>query len=118
MSRHRVSGRSDYAAFIDNGIPSTGLFTGADDIKTAEEVMLFGGTEGIIHDPNYHTPRDDLSNVNTTALGINVKAIAYATGTLAYDTSMVNGKTSPGKSGKEKKAKKVKPNVTINRAAA
>ncbi|WP_425310473.1 M28 family peptidase [Ammonicoccus fulvus] len=115
------SGRSDYAAFIENGIASTGLFTGADDIKTAEEVALFGGREGILMDPNYHTAGDDLSNVNTTALGINVKAIAYATGTLAYDTSMVNGKTSPGKSGKEKKAKKakkVKPNVTINRAAA
>ena len=112
------SGRSDYAAFIENGIASTGLFTGADDIKTAEEAALFGGTEGILMDPNYHTAEDDISNVNQTALGINVKAIAYATGTLAYDTSMVNGKTSSGKSGKEKKAKKVKPNVEINRKAA
>lgn len=94
------SGRSDYAAFIENGIASTGLFTGADDVKTAEEVAMFGGTAGIIHDPNYHTPADDLSNVNVTALGINVKAIGYATGLLAYDTSGINGVTSRGKSGK------------------
>lgn len=31
------SGRSDYQAFIDNGIPSGGLFTGAEGIKTEEE---------------------------------------------------------------------------------
>ena len=70
------SGRSDYQAFILNGVPASGLFTGADDIKTEEEVALFGGTAGITHDPNYHSPGDDLSNVNRTALGIMTKAIA------------------------------------------
>jgi len=79
------SGRSDYQGFIDAGIPASGLFTGADDVKTEEEVALFGGTAGITHDPNYHSPADDLSNVNRTALGINVKAIAYATWSLAQD---------------------------------
>ena len=49
------SGRSDYQAFILNGVPASGLFTGADDVKTAEEVALFGGTAGITHDPNYHS---------------------------------------------------------------
>ena len=28
------SGRSDYQAFIENGIPASGLFTGADGVKT------------------------------------------------------------------------------------
>ena len=93
------SGRSDYAAFIEHGIASSGLFTGADGSKTAKEVAMFGGTEGIQYDPNYHTPADDLSNVSMEALGIMTGAIAHATGTLAYDTSMVNGKTSAGKSG-------------------
>ena len=96
------SGRSDYQAFIAAGIPSTGLFTGADGVKTAEQVEMFGGTEGVIYDPNYHTPADDLDNVDATALGIMTKAIAYATGVFAYDTSMVNGEKSPGKSGKAK----------------
>src|SRR5699024_5937646 len=49
------SGRSDYQAFIVNDIPASGLFTGADGTKTPAEVELFGGTAGIIYDPNYHS---------------------------------------------------------------
>lgn len=83
--------RSDYNAFILAGIPASGLFTGADDVKTAEQVALFGGTEGIIMDPNYHTPADDISNINTEALGIMLGAMASVTASLANDTSAVNG---------------------------
>ncbi|MDO5740420.1 MAG: M28 family peptidase [Ornithinimicrobium sp.] len=93
------SGRSDYQAFITNGIPASGLFTGADDTKTAEEVALFGGIAGITHDPNYHSPGDDLSNVNAEALDIMSDAIAVATLSLAQDTSTINGERSAGKSG-------------------
>lgn len=90
------SGRSDYQGFILAGVPASGLFTGADGLKTAEEVDLFGGTEGIRYDPNYHTPQDDLANVDARALGIMTKAIAFATLTLARDTSAVNGVSGPG----------------------
>ena len=34
------SGRSDYQAFINNGIPAGGLFTGAEGIKTAEQAAV------------------------------------------------------------------------------
>ena len=40
-------GRSDYKPFIDAGIPAGGLFTGAEDIKTQEEAVLFGGQAGV-----------------------------------------------------------------------
>jgi Zn-dependent M28 family amino/carboxypeptidase len=93
------SGRSDYQAFILAGVPASGLFTGADGVKTAEQVELFGGQEGVIYDPNYHTPEDDITNVDVEALEIMSKAIAHATITLAYDTSAINGKAAPGKSG-------------------
>jgi Zn-dependent M28 family amino/carboxypeptidase len=93
------SGRSDYQPFILAGVPASGLFTGADGVKTEEQVELFGGTAGILYDPNYHTPEDDISNVDVEALEIMSKAIAHATITLAYDTTAVNGKTAPGKSG-------------------
>ena len=73
------SGRSDYQAFIANGIPASGLFTGADGTKTPEEVALFGGTAGVIYDPNYHTARDNLANVNREALDIMSDAIGVAT---------------------------------------
>lgn len=93
------SGRSDYQAFILNGVPASGLFTGADDVKTAEEVALFGGTAGITHDPNYHSAGDDITNVNRTALGIMAKAVGYAAYSLAWDTSAINGVEGPGGKG-------------------
>ncbi len=40
------SGRSDYQAFIEAGIPSGGLFTGAEVVKTAEQAAIWGGTAG------------------------------------------------------------------------
>ena len=96
----QFSGRSDYQAFIENGIPASGLFTGADGVKTPQEAKLFGGTAGITYDPNYHTAGDNLGNVNRRALDIMSDAIAHATITLAQDTSDINGKRSAGKSGK------------------
>lgn len=94
------SGRSDYQAFITNGIPASGLFTGADGRKTAEEVELFGGTAGLQYDPNYHTALDDITNVDVEALGIMSSAIGAAVISLAQDTSEINGERSAGNSGK------------------
>lgn len=85
------SGRSDYQAFIINGIPASGLFTGADEVKTEEDAATFGGTAGELLDPNYHTPADDLSNVSQEALDIMAPAIGHATQALAESTETVNG---------------------------
>ncbi|AEG45618.1 M20/M25/M40 family metallo-hydrolase [Isoptericola variabilis] len=85
------SGRSDYQAFINNGIPASGLFTGADGIKTEEEAAIFGGTAGIRLDPNYHTPADDITNVDKTALDIMSRAIGHAAQKLAWSTEAING---------------------------
>jgi Zn-dependent M28 family amino/carboxypeptidase len=71
-------GRSDYQAFIDNGIPAGGLFTGAEENKTEEEVAMFGGVAGIATDPNYHGAGDNVSNLNMTAFTVNAKGIAHA----------------------------------------
>ncbi|KAL8870005.1 MAG: hypothetical protein Q9174_003847 [Haloplaca sp. 1 TL-2023] len=73
-------GRSDYAAFQDVGIPAGGLFTGAEGIKTEEEVALFGGRAGVAYDKNYHGPGDNVSNLNFDAFIQNAKAIAHAVG--------------------------------------
>lgn len=69
-------GRSDYQAFADNGVASGGLFTGADEIKTAEQVELFGGVANITLDPNYHSALDNYDNLNFTAFTTMAKAIA------------------------------------------
>ncbi|MBM7807399.1 Zn-dependent M28 family amino/carboxypeptidase [Geodermatophilus bullaregiensis] len=87
------SGRSDYQAFILAGIPSGGLFTGAEGIKTPEQAADYGGTAGTAYDPNYHQAGDTIGNVDRDALDQNSDAIAYAVLTLAYDTARVNGVT-------------------------
>ncbi len=84
------SGRSDYQAFIENGVAAGGLFTGADGTKTADEVELFGGRAGITYDPNYHSDKDTLANVNRRALNIMSNAIAHMTITLGRSTRIID----------------------------
>ena len=56
-------GRSDYAAFMDHGIPSGGIFTGADAIKTTKQAEKFGGVSGIPLDPCYHQDCDRVEKI-------------------------------------------------------
>ncbi len=77
-SAAEFDGRSDYAPFIDNGIAGGGTFTGAEELKTAEEALMFGGKAGEPFDPNYHLEKDDLPNVSKTAFLLNSRAIAHA----------------------------------------
>ncbi|HKJ56314.1 MAG TPA: M28 family peptidase [Nitriliruptoraceae bacterium] len=85
------SGRSDYQAFINNGIPSSGLFTGAEVIKTPEQAAIWGGTAGDQFDPCYHLACDTYDNNSNAALAANSGAVAHAVLTLSYSTEAVNG---------------------------
>ncbi|KAK1570111.1 peptidase family M28 [Colletotrichum navitas] len=76
-------GRSDYDAFIRNGIPGGGIATGAEGVKTKEEAKLFGGKAGDWYDPCYHQLCDDVSNVNLTAWEINTKLVSHSVATYA-----------------------------------
>jgi Zn-dependent M28 family amino/carboxypeptidase len=91
----QFSGRSDYQAFINSGIPSSGLFTGAEQIKTEEQEAIWGGTAGEQFDPCYHQACDTYANNNDHALEVNSDAVAFAVMTFAYSTEAVNG--VPGK---------------------
>ncbi|HET6693726.1 MAG TPA: M28 family peptidase, partial [Pedococcus sp.] len=95
----QFSGRSDYQAFIVNGVPASGLFTGAEGLKTPAQEALFGGTAEVAYDSNYHSSGDDIDNVNVEALDINSDAIAHAALTLAQSTATINGARSAGTSG-------------------
>lgn len=90
------SGRSDYGPFIARGIPSGGLFTGAENIKTAEEAALWGGTAGVAYDPCYHRACDTFANNNDMALDVNADAVAYAVLSYAMSTQDVNGQRGKG----------------------
>src|SRR5918997_1111402 len=72
------SGRSDYQAFIEAGIPSAGLFTGAEVPKTAEQAAIWGGTAGAAFDPCYHVACDTIGNLNDAAFEVNSDLIAFA----------------------------------------
>jgi Zn-dependent M28 family amino/carboxypeptidase len=85
------SGRSDYQVFILLGIPSSGLFTGAEGIKTEEQAGIWGGTAGEQYDPCYHLACDTFDNVGVEQLEVNIDAVAYAVFNLAATTEAVNG---------------------------
>ena len=103
------SGRSDYGPFIAVGIPSGGLFTGAEGIKTEQQAQWYGGVAGQAYDPCYHQACDSLTpvqdgadadlyaqlgaayaltgNVNKFALRHNAAAAGFTMATFAEDTS-------------------------------
>jgi Zn-dependent M28 family amino/carboxypeptidase len=96
----QISFRSDYAGFFYAGVPFGGLFTGAEGVKTAEEVEIYGGVEGEWYDPCYHRACDDIDNLSTEVFDLNLDAIAFSTLTYAYSTESVNGEVGvpvPGK---------------------
>ncbi|MEU5842338.1 M20/M25/M40 family metallo-hydrolase [Rhodococcus sp. NPDC047139] len=76
-------GRSDYGPFVAFGIPAGGVFTGAEDVKTAEQAAEWGGTADEPFDPNYHTPEDTLADIDRDALAAAASSVAYGTGVYA-----------------------------------
>ena len=91
------SGRSDYGPFIAPavGIPSGGLFTGAEGIKTAQEAEIWGGTAGQQYDPCYHIACDTFANNNNHALDVNSDAVAYAVALFAMRDFNLNPLVDP-----------------------
>jgi Zn-dependent M28 family amino/carboxypeptidase len=84
-------GRSDYGEFILNGIPSGGLFTGAEMVKTEDQADKWGGIAGEAFDKCYHQACDNLGNVDRVALDRNSDAIAFVLGSYAISTEDING---------------------------
>ncbi|WP_444962651.1 M28 family peptidase [Nocardiopsis sp. M1B1] len=86
-----LSGRSDYQAFMTAGIPSGGLFSGADGVKTEEQVEWYGGTAGEQFDPYYHTADDTMENINWDSVAELSAAGAHGVEFFAESTLPVNG---------------------------
>lgn len=81
-------GRSDYGPFLEHGIPSGGLFTGAEHVKTEKEAELFGGYVGVPYDPCYHRACDTLTNLNLKVMKQNVEAIGVVVHRLALEKDL------------------------------
>ena len=98
-------GRSDYGPFIDNGVPSGGLFTGAEGVKTAAEAREYGGLAGVAYDPCYHQACDDRDNISNKAINEMSDAAAHVLYVLAQNTGLVQDKAKMKKSATKAKIK-------------
>lgn len=86
---HREFGESsDYAAFVELGIPSSGIFTGAD----AET------------DPCYHLECDTINNIHWGALTLNTKTAGRAAAQLALSLKGVPPRDKTSANPKSKRA--------------
>ncbi|MGA2826683.1 MAG: M28 family peptidase [Streptosporangiaceae bacterium] len=80
---------SDYAAFIDAGIPAGGVWSGDRKNKSGKQARRWGGRPGEPFDPHYHTRRDRLDQLNRTALDRFTRAVA---GTVAHFAVSIDGR--------------------------
>jgi Zn-dependent M28 family amino/carboxypeptidase len=76
-------GSSDDLPFAEAGIPTSGLFSGHNTLKSSEQAELFGGDAGMPLDPCYHLACDTLDNIDPVVLGQMARAAAWVTGYLA-----------------------------------
>ena len=82
---------TDYSPFLAAGVPIGGLTTGSSQRKTEVQARLWGGQAGIAFDPNYHTPRDTIDNIDREALSVMGPAVAFGVATYAQSVEGVNG---------------------------
>jgi aminopeptidase S len=64
VEEESLGGSSDHAAFAGAGIPVGGLFTGADELKSADFAQRFGGQAGRSFDSCYHKSCDTVANID------------------------------------------------------
>ena len=76
-------GASDQLPFDQALITTGGLFSGANERKTAEQAAIFGGIADAPGDACYHLACDTLDNVDPLLLGQMTRVAAWVTGALA-----------------------------------
>lgn len=80
---------SDSTPFALADIPVGGLFTGANEEKTNQDALLFGGNPGEPRDACYHQDCDTTTNISDAVLEEMIDAIGFVTLSLAQDASAV-----------------------------
>ncbi len=86
-----LSRTTDYGPFLAAGVPVGGLTAGSSQRKTEVQARLWGGRAGVAFDPNYHTGRDTVDNIDRQALSVMGQAAAFAVVTYAQSVEGVNG---------------------------
>jgi Zn-dependent M28 family amino/carboxypeptidase len=77
-----VGPQSDHYAFEQALVPVGGLFSGANEPKTAAEAVLFGGDGNAPRDACYHLACDTADNIDPVLLEQLARAAAWVTGVL------------------------------------
>jgi Zn-dependent M28 family amino/carboxypeptidase len=77
-----LDGRSDHGPFRDEGVPTGGLFSGAEGTKSEGQQEAFGGEAGAPFDACYHRACDDIDNLSEDSLDTLSDAAAHATAVL------------------------------------
>ncbi len=75
---------SDSWWFVDLGIPTGHIFSGAFGAKSSDEAIDFGGQQGQDYDPCYHAPCDDTEHIDVDLYEQLAQASAHAIGELAW----------------------------------
>lgn len=83
--RTDIGSSSDHVAFDGAGIPTGGIFSGASEIKTAQQAEAFGGTTGEALDACYHLACDTAANVDVDHVA------AFAGAALALLVALASG---------------------------
>jgi Zn-dependent M28 family amino/carboxypeptidase len=81
-------GGSDYYSFVQHGIPTGGLDSGAADTLTVEQAKIFGGLQNAVMDPCYHESCDKVDNLGLKMLDIMADAAAYTIARLGTQSNL------------------------------
>ncbi|HJP89435.1 MAG TPA: M28 family peptidase [Candidatus Limnocylindrales bacterium] len=86
-----IGGASDHFPLEQAGIAIGGLYSGANEVMTAEEAGKFTGAAGTPEDACYHLACDTTANVDADLLGELARAAAWVTGRLASGEVVLAG---------------------------
>ena len=86
-----LSGSSDHFSFDQAGVPTGGLFSGANELKSEDQAALFGGTADAPEDACYHLACDTADRIDAELLGELARAAAWTTGALLSGAVELSG---------------------------
>jgi Peptidase family M28 len=77
---------SDHYPLEQAGVPTGGLYSGANEVKSPTQESRYGGTAGLPNDACYHLACDTIDNVDQAWLEQMARAAAWVVGALASGT--------------------------------
>jgi len=86
-----LGGSSDHFSFDQAGVPTGGLFSGANELKSEDQAALFGGTADAPEDACYHLACDTADRIDAKLLGELARAAAWTTGALLSGAVELSG---------------------------